>query len=523
MGSAVVGDLAKLQGVPRDLARWQKAQGSLMSGRYGHSLMGYRSLVQAYPGVAQLWFELGIAAGGELDFALAHDAFQRTISLAANDVSLLVLVGQQYQRLRQIDLARDCYRRAVLADPNSVHAHLSLAAWYERERRVDEAWNCVEESLAKNPKDAQSCYFRSFLLHRKGLNAEAEAALRDLIKGNPHEPGVRHSARHLLAVVLDELGQYDEAMRWLLEAKTLLRQMVDAASLERVYDQHDRQRRELLKQLTPETIRRWREEADSAGNEYQIAFLGGHPRSGTTLLEQVLGSHPEIVAFDEPEAFTQEILNEVAPTHSTRGLTLDGLNSLSAASRAALSKRYFKSLLREAGGRASGHVLLDKNPSPTASLHLWLRVFSKLKVIIPIRDPRDVVISCFYQNLTLTASSVNFLSIERTARHFGDLMDVWLRMKELGGFEWIETRYEDMVEDLENEGRRVTEFIGLPWDSRQANYHENAREKFVFAPTYHDVTRPVHKRAVRRWEHYVDALAPGMEKLLPYCQAWGYA
>ena len=522
MSPPINAELAKLQSSPRETARWQKAQNQLMTGRYGHALASYRSLAQSYPGVAQLWFELGIAAGGELEFEEAHNAFQRTITLAPDDVSLLVLVGQQYQRLRRLDLARDCYQRAVLADPGSTHARLSLAAWYERERRMDEAWNCVEESLAHHPKDAQARYFQAFLLHRQGMNQEGEAVLRALINTGTQESSVKHSSRHLLATVLDEQGRYDEAIRWLLESKTLLRQMVDAQSLERIYDLMDRQRRELLKGLTSETIKRWRDEATKETEEHQLAFLGGHPRSGTTLLEQVLGAHPEIAAFDEPEAFTQEVLNELSPPQSTRGLTLDTLNGLSAATRAALRKRYFKSLLRETNNPPKGHLLLDKNPSPTASLHVWLRVFPKLKVIIPVRDPRDVVISCFFQNLTMTSSSVNFLSLERTARHFGDLMDVWLRMKELDGFDWTESRYEDMVENLEAEGKRVTEFLGLAWEPSQAHYRELTRQPFVFAPTYHDVTKPVHKRAVRRWEHYAGALGPVMDKLTPYCRAFGY-
>jgi hypothetical protein len=101
-------------------------------------------------------------------------------------------------------------------------------------------------------------------------------------------------------------------------------------------------------------------------------------------------------------------------------------------------------------------------------------------------------------------------------------MDVWLRMKEIGGFDWIETRYEDVVENLAGEGQRVTEFLGLPWHAEQAKFYETARKKFVFAPTYHDVTKPVHKRAVGRWEHYAEALAPVLEKLRPYCEALKY-
>jgi hypothetical protein len=122
----------------------------------------------------------------------------------------------------------------------------------------------------------------------------------------------------------------------------------------------------------------------------------------------------------------------------------------------------------------------------------------------------------------LTTANVNFLSLERTARHYADMMDVWLRLRELGGFEWIETRYEDMVEDLGAEGRRTTEFLGLSWQGVQGNYHEAARGKFVFAPTYSDVTKPVYRRAMKRWEHYAEALEPVRERLAPYCEAFGY-
>jgi hypothetical protein len=118
-----------------------------------------------------------------------------------------------------------------------------------------------------------------------------------------------------------------------------------------------------------------------------------------------------------------------------------------------------------------------------------------------LRDPRDVVISCYFQNLTLTTNSVNFLSLERTAKFHADCMDVWLRMRELGGFEWIETRYEDMVGNLEAEGRRVTHFLGLPWQ---------------------EVTKPVHNRSVGRREHYAESLAPLQAGLAKYCRTFGY-
>jgi hypothetical protein len=199
------------------------------------------------------------------------------------------------------------------------------------------------------------------------------------------------------------------------------------------------------------------------------------------------------------------------------------LNALGASARAALIRRYRKSLLREREEEPGGKLLLDKNPSLTASLHVWLRLFPASKILITLRDPRDIVISCFFQNLALTAVNANFLSLSRTAKYYADSMDVWLRLRDLGGFDWLETRYEDVVNNLEAEGRRVTAFLGRPWHEAQAKYYETAHQKFVFAPTYHDVTKPVYHRAVRRWEHYAEALAPVQAALAPYCRAFGYA
>jgi tetratricopeptide (TPR) repeat protein len=516
------GTLAHLQKSPRDLARWQKAQGHLLSGQGSAALAGYQALVRRYPGVAELWFELGNAASGELDFALANVAYKRVQSLAPNHASLLSMVGQQYQALRQLDDARDCYERAVMADPMSVEARINLAMWFEKERRLDEAWDCVEACLARHPRDDQARYFHAFLLHRKNRNSEAETALRDLIKAGMEYPYVKYASRHLLGVVLDQVGQYQEAMRWLLEAKSQVRAIIDTATLERGYDESDRQRRELLAALTPKMIRRWRREPPASKERYQVAFLGGHPRSGTTLLEQILDAHPDVTAFDEPVAFSQEITSRLDLSHAQGLRQTQVVDALPTARRAEMRQRYVKSLLRELPESPSSRILLDKNPSATMSLGIWLRIFPELKVIIALRDPRDVLVSCFFLQIMLNATNVNFLSLERTAKHYADLMDAWLRMRELGGFEWIESRYEDVVTDLSAEGRKVTEFLGLAWHPDQARYHETARRKFLFAPTYHDVTQPVYHRAVGRWERYAEFLEPLKVSLAPYCRAFGY-
>jgi hypothetical protein len=361
------------------------------------------------------------------------------------------------------------------------------------------------------------------LLHRKKQPTEAESALRDLIRDAPKYPYVKYAAPHLLGVVLDELGQYAEALTWLLTAKAEVRTITDTSLLERAYDEADRRRRKLIAGLTRERVKGWREEPAASQHPYQIAFLGGHPRSGTTLLEQILDAHPDVLAFDEPPAFSQEIANRIMPGKPTDPGDLEILEALPVERRAEMRQRYLKSLLREAPPGRTAKLLLDKNPSPTMSLHVWLRLFPELKVLIALRDPRDVVLSCFFLNIMLNATNVNFLSLERTVKHYEDLMDVWLRFRDVGGFDWVETRYEDVVANIETEGRRITGFLGLSWDPQQTSYYESSRRKFLYAPTYHDVTQPIYRRAIGRWQRYADALEPLQPRLASYCRAFGYS
>ncbi len=516
-------DLAKLDKSPRDLERWRKARKQLTGGRAAAVVPVYRDLTQRYPGIVNLWFELGVAAAGDLDFELAVRAFERARTLASANSALLIAIGQQYHRLRQIDRARVCFQQAVEAEPSSTHTRLSWAAWLERERRIEEASAQVEVCLAVNSKDPAALYYRAFLLHRADRHEEAGNLLRELASGSFPDPNLKVSCFHLLGVVLDQLGQYAEALDWLLKAKAVVRQANNLAALEGSYDNADRRRRSLLGQLTPGMIRRWTREAPAQPMRHKLALLGGHPRSGTTLMEQILGAHPAVRAFDESEAFVGEIADKLAPPPPAAPLTARALDALPASRRDELRLRYLRSLFREVETEPAAEVLLDKNPAPTGSLHLWLRVFPESKVLIALRDPRDVVISCFFQNLALTPLNANFLGIERTVKHYADLMDTWLRLRELGGFEWMETRYEDVVGDLETNGRRVTGFLGLSWDAGQAAWHESARRKLVFSPTYSEVAKPVHGRAVGRWRNYAAALEPFLPRLASYVQAFGYA
>jgi hypothetical protein len=324
---------------------------------------------------------------------------------------------------------------------------------------------------------------------------------------------VRYASRYELAQVLDRTERFDEAMALLVEAKRIVGALTQTELLIKGYDQGAERARRFARAQPANILTTWAKYFPQAKREPipGLSFLGGHPRSGTTLLEQVLDAHPAISALDEPPAFT-EVLEPAF--HKTREHSSARLN--------ALRQMYLRALFDDLPAEAANKFVIDKNPSPTARLPVWLRVFPELKVLIALRDPRDVVLSCYFQNIPLNTVNVNFLSLERTAKHYSDLIDIWLTVREWEGFAWLETRYESMVANLEAEGRRVTEFLGLSWHEDQARFHEKSRTKQLYSPTYQDVTRPVYSRSVARWRAYEKHLAPILPVLEPYCRKFGY-
>ncbi|HZV33956.1 MAG TPA: sulfotransferase, partial [Verrucomicrobiae bacterium] len=438
----------------------------------------------------------------------------KALELDPRNAELISAIGHQYQALRQTERALACFAQAAAADPRGINPRISLAVLLEKNHRLDEARTAVAQCLAIDSKDDQARYFSAVLDRREGKLDAAERALRDLIASEPKHPFVRYACRYELAQILDRTERFDEAMRFLIEAKEMVRALTDTKALLRGYDQNAESARRFTGSQPKDILHQWAKFFPERKREPipPLIFLGGHPRSGTTLLEQILDAHPGVAALDESPAFLDVLQPEF---HKSSQLSSPRVNTL--------RRMYIQALQAELGPSATGKMLVDKNPSPTTRLPVWLRVFPELKVLIALRDPRDVVLSCYFQNVALNSTNVNFLDFDRLAKHYGDLMGIWLMVREWDGFSWLETRYEDMVADLQKEGRRVTEFLGLAWHEDQERFHEKSGRKQLFSPTYQDVTRPVYKRSVARWHAYEKYLAPILPALEPFCRALGYA
>jgi tetratricopeptide (TPR) repeat protein len=359
---------------------------------------------------------------------------------------------------------------------------------------------------------------RARLLRQGGRLAEAEALLRK--NRERMDPGTRARASSELGQIYDREGRFDEAMAAWQEAKALLVTEAKPHAYQ-LQVMRDRLRR-LREGLSAERLAEWRGMAGELMPARRVALLGGHPRSGTTLLEQVVDAHAEVISAEETELFHDDAYLVVARGAANEE---DMLGILSGAGRERLQaarENYFARAGQFLGEAVGARLLLDKNPSVTFLLAAFVRVFPEARFLIALRDPRDVCLSCYMQSVPLNQASSAWLSLEGTVKEYGELMTMWLTLKPWLAGQALEVRYEEMVEDLPTVARRTLDFLGLTWDERVLGFDAHARQKAVRSPTYADVTRPVFKTAVGRWRNYQKYFEPHLAALEPFVQALGY-
>lgn len=480
---------------------------------FDRALSAYEKLTKCLGHKAVIWYEYGCAARATGLADLADRAWRKVLELQPSDSELLRRVGLEYEGLHLRENARAAFEQAIKADSSDIKSHVALATLLERSNRLAEAREALAVGLALDPRNEHARCLAAFLDWRENKMEEAERALRDLIASEPKNPDVQYLSRYQLAQLLDRTDRFDEAMEVLLEAKRLERELADVPVLLQQYDHFTAKYRLHTEALPANIVRTWSRQFPEKCRSVipRLAFLGGHPRSGTTLLEKVIGAHPEVGALDEPKAFTNILVR-----------LFNASTQLSPARLNVIRRPYVEALQKELGPGTEHKLILDKNPTDTMKLSTWLRVLPELRVLIALRDPRDVVISCYFQSFPLNAFTANYLSIERSAIHYANLMAIWLAARKWEGFAWIETRYEDIVADLEKEGRRVTDFLGLTWRPEQARFHEKSAQHSIYAATYHDSTQPIYRRSVARWRAYEKYLASSLSILEPYCRAFGY-
>ncbi len=465
-----------------------------------------------------LLFMLGQRYGLRYDYAAAERCFDKAVRLAAKKSEALATAGQLSADFASHQVAEHYFQQALDQKDPTPETFARMAELYERLHRLEDAAKLVEQALQLDANCALARLTQARLSRQAAHLEEAEKTLRPVLGSAQREMRIR--GYYELGTILDRQGRCDEAMASFLEAKAML--LPDAQLLPAQVQANRIAGKKTLADFTVETMHRWFDFGSQLQPLRRLAFLGGHPRSGTTLLEQVLDSHPDIVSAEETQVFVDDALNPLK-RNLPGGAPIAYLEAAQTDALQQARTRYFHAMELCLNKPIGDRLLIDKNPSVTLFLAAFIRIFPEIKILIALRDPRDVVLSCFMQcYVPVTSSCAPYLSLEATTEGYAHTAEEWKILSSMIKNPWLEVRYEDVVADLESVSRRVLDFLGVSWDSSVLRFDEHARGKRLRSPTYADATQPVYKRALGRWRNYQKYLEPVLHRLEPFVKALGY-
>ncbi len=320
-----------------------------------------------------------------------------------------------------------------------------------------------------------------------------------------------------LGALHDRLGNADSAISCFRQANRLVPGVPAAGDYET-----NKQIVE-IRRLSTTCDRRWyatwsQSEFQGDGRRCPV-FVMGFPRSGNTLLDQMLDCHPELETHQEVPALwhVAERVNRMPGGYPHALATLGG------AAVAALREEYFQVQL-QAGQLSAERRLVDTNPLATIHIPLIQRLFPESAIVFTVRHPLDVCLSCFMHDFKLNDAMALFADLEDTARFYHDVMSLREQYDEVFGPRHRVVRYEDLIERAETELRNLCEFLQLVWDPAMLDFDVRARRRGrINTPSYAQVTEPIYRRARFRWSRYERHLSTAAEILSPWIKRWGFA
>src|ERR1700722_2851780 len=482
-----------------------KAAAAWQRNEYEQSIEILKRASQMAPDEHRILLDLGRCHGSRFDYAAAGECFEKAIRVSRWETSAFITAGTHCMAFNQHEMAKSYFERGLKKNAASPEVLVELEKIYERQNQLATATDFANQALQLNADCRPALLARARLHRLAGQKDEAEKLLRSFVSKPDRDFWTHAEAWYELGKILDSQSRYDEAMTAFLEAKALLRPNAEKPFA--IQQGIQARMRKTAESISADLLQRWFEAGDAIKPPRRFCVLGGHPRSGTTLLEQVLDSHPEITAAEETEIFKNEAFIPIIRGGQLENI-LQILDSASPHQLQQSRENYFRLIERFLGKPVGDRLLVDKNPSLTAMIPSIIGILPETKFLVALRDPRDVCLSCFMQSLQINPVSSTYLSLHTTVNEYVSLMGFWRAIMPKMRNPHLEVRYEDLVEDLESVARRTLEFLGVPWDARVLGFDKHAQTKMVRSPTYADVKKPIYKGAMGRWKHYQKYLEP---------------
>jgi len=466
-------------------------------GRFEEAVASYRRALAIKPDYAEAHNNLGTALAelGKLDDAAA--SYRRALALKPNFPEAHNNLGIALRNLGQPAEAALCYQRALALNSDYAEAHNNLGIAFRHLGKLDEARRASARAIELAPGTARY-YFNLIDVTRVAAGDRHLAALEALAHDKPLPPKDQTRLHFALAKAYSDRNEPERAFRHLLEGNALKRRETN-------YDEAAQlgQFNRIREVFTPELMRGKRDQGDPSAVPI---FIVGMPRSGSTLVEQILASHPAVFGAGELMDFARLVARfggpggvlypEIVPALSDEQLRQLGTG--------------YRKAIGAAAPRAKR--ITDKMPVNFLYAGLIHLALPNARIIHTRRDPLDTCFSCFFNLFGGDQPyAYDLRELARFYRAYEALMAHWRRVLPEGAM--LDVQYEDVVADLEGQARRLISSCGLEWDDACLDFHKTERPVATVSTT--QVRQPIYSSSIGRWRPFEKLLQPLIEELGP--------
>lgn len=468
-------------------------------GRYDEAVSAYRKAIALRPDYADAYVNCSNSLKELRRYEEALACCDNALALMPGRVDIHYNRGMVLHDLKRYDAALAAYRDALALDPDYVPAYANQALLYLEQGMMDEARRSLDEALMRNPDHVESHQ----MLLTLGNYDERDARFRKLLSLYERRQNLpleeRINLGFAMGKALEGMGRFDEAFEAYDEGNRLY-------YAQNPYDEEaeDKWVEWAISYYSSERLEEFAREAEqmpaSADSRVPV-FIVGMPRSGTTLIEQVVASHPDIYGAGELKA-----LDRVA--RQLQNVMLDDwAPARPLASLRELGEKYLDEVWALA---PDVNVVSDKMPANYRYLGLIHLMLPQAKIIHVERNPLDSCISCYATHFREANGYAYDLEVlGRQYRRYRKLMEHWHRVLPPGRI--LDVSYEKSVANPEQKVRRLLDHLGVPWDEACLKFYENKRT--VQTASLTQVRRPIYSDSLARWRRFEKHLGPLIESM----------
>jgi len=487
--------------------------------RAGRDALALADLKRAHaldPDDMQALNALGLAYARDSQFEKARAAFSLVAARLPEFAPAHFNKGWASEELGELDDARESWKRAHAVDPANPEPLARLALLAARVGANDEARTWAAGALALMPAHPGARLAVAKAEAQEGNLAAAGEAARALAHDPRTPPFERTEALGVLGDVLDAQNRTAEAFAaW--QARNAAIQAQNTARYARPPGET---MPEYLYRLIGyfERTDPWSPSPPAESEPCaRHVFLLGFPRSGTTLLEEALARHCDVVTTQE-----RATLTDIIPLLMRTNADLDRLAHLGGGDAEHYRELYWQRL-RGHGLDPVGKTVIDKQPYNTVNLPLISRLFPGAKIVFSLRDPRDVVFSCFRRRFRMNASNYELLTLESAAALYDSTMRLAMLYRAKLPLKFIDVRHESLTADFAREMERIAGFIGLSHDDVLLEFAPRQGARAVVTPTAAQLGQGLRSDTGGHWRRYRQELAPVLPQLQPWVNHFGYS